>query len=56
MVLAGGGYDFKNKLPDEVEHIMPDYSLYTNTNLNTAYGFLTSGGEIATNKEKANDR
>jgi len=29
-------------LPDEVEHIMPDYSLYPQY-VNTAYGFLTRG-------------
>lgn len=31
----------ENKLPDEIEHIMPDYSLYNITN--KAYGFLTRG-------------
>jgi hypothetical protein len=38
---GGTGYGLNNKLPDEVEHIMPDYSLYGITD--TAYGFLTRG-------------
>ena len=34
----------KNKnLPDEIEHIYPDYSLYPTETKNTAYGFLTRG-------------
>ena len=42
MVIGGGtGYGPGNKLPDEVEHIMPDYSLYPQ--FNAAYGFLTRG-------------
>lgn len=32
-----------NDLPDEVEHIYPDYSLYPKLTENTAYGFLTRG-------------
>ena len=38
---GGTGYGLDNKLPDEVEHIMPDYSLYGIAN--TAYGFLSRG-------------
>lgn len=30
-------------LPPEIEHIYPDYSLYTNLTADTAYGFLTRG-------------
>jgi len=30
-------------LPDEVEHIYPDYSLYPDMTKDTAYGFLTRG-------------
>jgi hypothetical protein len=30
-------------LPDEIEHIYPDYSLYPEYTKNTAYGFLTRG-------------
>ena len=41
-VIGGGtGYDLKNVLPDEIEHIYPDYSLYGIKD--TAYGFLTRG-------------
>lgn len=32
-----------NVLPDEIEHIYPDYSLYPELTKNTAYGFLTRG-------------
>lgn len=30
-------------LPDEIEHMYPDYSLYPELTKNTAYGFLTRG-------------
>ena len=30
-------------LPDEIEHIFPDYSLYPNLTKDTAFGFLTRG-------------
>lgn len=32
-----------NNLPDEIEHIYPDYSLYPEHTKDTAYGFLTRG-------------
>ena len=41
IIKGGTGYDLANKLPSEVEHIYPDYSLYGITD--TAYGFLTRG-------------
>lgn len=42
IVMSGGtGYDLDTRLRYQIEHIMPDYSIY-NTN-NTAYGFLTRG-------------
>lgn len=42
MCVGGGtGYGLDNRLSDEIEHIMPDYSLYGITD--TAYGFLTRG-------------
>lgn len=43
IVKGGTGYDLENKLPDEIEHIYPDYSLYPTLTKNTAYGFLTRG-------------
>jgi hypothetical protein len=39
--IAGCGTDDKRVLPDEIEHIYPDYSLYDITD--TAYGFLSRG-------------
>ena len=43
-VMEGGtGYDLKNKLPYEIEHCYPDYSLYPKLTKDTAYGFLTRG-------------
>ena len=41
VIKGGTGYGLDNKLPEEVEHIYPDYSLYNITD--TAYGFLTRG-------------
>ena len=40
---GGSGYDLKNKLPDEIEHQYPDYSLYPEYTKDTAYGWLTRG-------------
>ena len=40
IIKGGTGYDLKNKLPQEIESMFPDYSLY---NTKTAYGFLTRG-------------
>lgn len=41
VIKGGTGYDLKNKLPYEVEHQYPDYSLYGIKD--RAYGFLTRG-------------
>ena len=41
IIKGGTGYDLKNKLPYEIEHQYPDYSLYGIND--TAYGFLTRG-------------
>ena len=44
MVIKGGtGYCMDNKLPDEIEHMYPDYSLYPELAKDTAYGFLSRG-------------
>lgn len=43
IVKGGTGYGLSNKLPDEIEHIYPDYSLYPQLTQDTAYGFLTRG-------------
>lgn len=41
VIKGGTGYCLHNRLPDEVEHTYPDYSLYGITD--RAYGFLTRG-------------
>lgn len=43
IVKGGTGYGLGNKLPDEIEHIYPDYSIYPELTKDTAYGFLTRG-------------
>lgn len=43
IIKGGTGYSLNNKLPDEIEHIYPDYSLYPALTKDTAYGFLTRG-------------
>ena len=42
IIKGGTGYGLDNKLPDEIEHMMPDYSLYPQFQ-DTAYGFLSRG-------------
>lgn len=49
IIKGGTGYGLDNKLPDEVEHVMPDYSLYHWMPQDTAYGFLTRGCPRACN-------
>jgi hypothetical protein len=39
-IIGGTGYKSDNYLPDDIEHICPDYNLY---NLNYSIGFLTRG-------------
>lgn len=43
IIKGGTGYGLDNFLPDDVEHIYPDYSLYPELTRETAYGFLTRG-------------
>lgn len=43
VIKGGTGYGLKNNLPDEIEHIYPDYSIYPELTKDTAYGFLTRG-------------
>ena len=40
---GGTGYDIFSTLPEEIEHIKPDYSIYPSIGHKTAYGFLTRG-------------
>lgn len=42
IVRGGTGYGLKNRLPWEVEHTRPDYTLYPQS-LGSAYGFLSRG-------------
>jgi len=41
VVIGGSGYDLNVKLPDEIEHIKPDYSLYPDCDY--SMGFTTRG-------------
>ncbi|MFL0197302.1 radical SAM protein [Clostridium sp. WILCCON 0269] len=41
IIKGGTGYGLKDKLPQDIEHSYPDYSLYNIKD--TAYGFLTRG-------------
>lgn len=43
LICGGTGYGLDNKLPDEIEHCFPDYSLYPEVTKGKAYGFLTRG-------------
>jgi hypothetical protein len=44
VIKGGTGYGLDNTLPEEIEHIYPDYSLYPEEMIfDTAYGFLTRG-------------
>lgn len=43
IIRGGTGYDIHSQLPDEIDRLQPDYSIYPNVPSNTAYGFLTRG-------------
>ena len=43
IIRGGTGYNITSKLPDEIDRIQPDYSIYPNIPSDTAYGFLTRG-------------
>lgn len=43
VIKGGTGYGLDNRLPNETEHIYPDYSMYPELTRETAYGFLTRG-------------
>lgn len=43
VIKGGTGYGLDNKLPEEIEHIYPDYSIYEHLTQDTAYGFITRG-------------
>jgi radical SAM superfamily enzyme YgiQ (UPF0313 family) len=43
VVKGGTGYDLHSRLPEEIDRMSPDYSIYTSIDSRTAYGFLTRG-------------
>ena len=43
IIKGGTGYDIASKLPDYIDNLQPDYSIYPNIPKNVAYGFLTRG-------------
>ena len=43
IIKGGTGYGLDNNLPEEIEHMYPDYSLYPELTKDTAYGFLSRG-------------
>ena len=43
IIKGGTGYDPLSQLPDEIDRLQPDYSIYPNIPKDTAYGFLTRG-------------
>lgn len=43
IIRGGTGYGLDNKLPEEIDRMYPDYSLYPQYTKDTAYGFLTRG-------------
>ncbi len=43
IIKGGTGYDIRSKLPDYIDNLNPDYSLYPNYNKRYSLGFLTRG-------------
>lgn len=43
IIKGGTGYSLTQTLPNEVEFLQPDYSIYPSVDNKTAYGFLTRG-------------
>ena len=43
IIKGGTGYDLTTTLPDEIDRLQPDYSIYPSVDKKTAYGFLTRG-------------
>lgn len=42
-ILGGTGYDLTSELPEEIDRLQPDFSIYPNVPDDVAYGFLTRG-------------
>lgn len=43
VIKGGTGYDIHSHLPDEIDRLQPDYTIYPTIDRHTAYGFLTRG-------------
>ena len=43
IIKGGTGYDITKVLPNEIDRLQPDYSIYPSIDNKTAYGFLTRG-------------
>lgn len=43
IIRGGTGYDITSQLPEEIDRVQPDYSIYPNVPKDYAYGFLTRG-------------
>lgn len=43
IIKGGTGYDLHKTLPEEIDRLQPDYSIYPHIDKKTAYGFLTRG-------------
>lgn len=43
IIRGGTGYDIHSQLPDAIDRMQPDYSIYPHIPPDTAYGFLTRG-------------
>lgn len=43
VIRGGTGYNIASQLPDEIDRLQPDYSIYPALPTDTAYGFLTRG-------------
>lgn len=43
IVKGGTGYDIHSKLPEEIDRLQPDFSIYPGIDARTSYGFLTRG-------------
>lgn len=43
VIKGGTGYDIHSILPNEIDRLQPDYSIYPDIDSKTAYGFLTRG-------------
>lgn len=43
IIKGGTGYDITSRLPDEIDRLQPDYSIFPHIPSDIAYGFLTRG-------------